>query len=320
MWVEFFAPEHDDWSFIAAHAGAAINSTANGAIAFDKCLANSSAGVFSVWVSDWRPYAPDHACIGCAGCTGCPVESFRFISKWGDATIPANDETTRYLQVALTPPAATTVRSQQRIPFTADCGSIKSMNNTYWDHTKCSSGTGTNACCATVWSPTTAVECCENCKNSAFGWDCVAWEWAAPSCPGCTAACYVCSAEVLPHRGMKIGHVTGCLAEGCEKLDPALPSAAEALSFLKAHRPPQDVTNPGLSDSYLMAAHVKPALAASQAHAWGRAIGGSTDVADPTVEAPTSLFLNNVVPYAFMDEPRYIVSAAVGDWRRLFAK
>ena len=39
-------------------------------------------------------------------------------------------------------------------------------NGTFWDHTKCSSGPGTNACCATVWSPTSAEECCA-CPSSA---------------------------------------------------------------------------------------------------------------------------------------------------------
>lgn len=40
---------------------------------------------------------------------------------------------------------------------------------TFWDHTKCSSGNGTNACCATVWSPTNAEECCSSCNGSDFG-------------------------------------------------------------------------------------------------------------------------------------------------------
>jgi len=78
--------------------------------------------------------------------------------------------------------------------------------NTFWDHTKCASGNGTNACCETVWSPQSAQECCQNCRSSAFGFDCVAWEWDPAA-----SACYVCSDEVLPHRGEKAGHTTGVL-------------------------------------------------------------------------------------------------------------
>ena len=39
------------------------------------------------------------------------------------------------------------------------------QNNTFWDHTKCSSGNGTNACCTTDWSSTSAEECCETCPG-----------------------------------------------------------------------------------------------------------------------------------------------------------
>ena len=50
-------------------------------------------------------------------------------------------------------------------------------NDTFWDHTKCSSGNGTNTCCVTDWSSTTAEECCESCPGSAYGFECKAWEW-----------------------------------------------------------------------------------------------------------------------------------------------
>jgi hypothetical protein len=79
-------------------------------------------------------------------------------------------------------------------------------NDSFWDHTRCRSGPGTNACCATVWSPTNAAECCKNCRSSAFGFECMAWEWDAAG-----AACYVCSNEVLPFRGNMSGHTTGVL-------------------------------------------------------------------------------------------------------------
>ena len=78
--------------------------------------------------------------------------------------------------------------------------------NMFWDHTKCASGNGTNACCATVWSPRNAAECCQNCQSSAFGFECVAWEWGEAD-----SACYVCSKEVLNHRGHKPNHTTGVL-------------------------------------------------------------------------------------------------------------
>ena len=107
------------------------------------------------------------------------------------------------------------------------------QNGTFWDHTKCSSGPGTNACCATVWSPTTAVECCQNCQNSAFGFECVAWEWYAAG-----AACYVCSKEVLPHRGNKTGHTTGCLAGLCSNEVPDRTSILANVDMLLLLQPP----------------------------------------------------------------------------------
>jgi len=64
---------------------------------------------------------------------------------------------------------------------------------------------------------------------------------------------------------------------------------------------------------------------------WAKEIGGGTDAADPTVETPTSIFLNNLLPYRFMNEALYIVqpsranasdeggsmaaAAAAADWR-----
>ena len=55
-------------------------------------------------------------------------------------------------------------------------------------------------------SPTTAEECCASCAGSDFGFLCVAWEfWAAGS------SCYLCSKEVLSHRGRLRGHMTGIL-------------------------------------------------------------------------------------------------------------
>ncbi len=106
---------------------------------------------------------------------------------------------------------------------------------------------------------------------------------------------------------------------------PALPTPGAGLCFLKAHRPPHDIDDSRLSDEFLMTAHVAPALETFRSRPWGAEIGGGTDAVDATVESPTSLFLNNVLPYAFLDEPRYIVPLHSGasstlDWRRLFAK
>jgi hypothetical protein len=84
------------------------------------------------------------------------------------------------------------------------------QNSTFWDHTKCASGNSTNACCETVWGPRNSEECCQNCQSSAFGFECVAWEWYDAG-----ADCYVCSKEVLAHRGQMDGHVTGCLKGLC---------------------------------------------------------------------------------------------------------
>ena len=106
---------------------------------------------------------------------------------------------------------------------------------------------------------------------------------------------------------------------------PPLPTPNAALNFLKAHRPPHDIDDPRLTDEFLMAAHVTPALETFRLRPWGSEIGGGTDATDRTVESPTSLFLNNVLPYAFLDEPRYLVWSDSGasnprDWRQLFAK
>ena len=69
----------------------------------------------------------------------------------------------------------------------------------------------TNSCCETVWSPTSAEECCSECESSAFGFTCVAWEWYEEGLD-----CYLCSTEVLPHRGYMKGHTTGCLKGNCD--------------------------------------------------------------------------------------------------------
>ena len=95
VWVEFYAAEHGGWSYLAANPGAAINSTDNGALAFDKSIVNSSAGVFSVWASDWRPNLPGESCAVCSLPPCC--NSFRFTGSWTDATIPATEVTSRYI-------------------------------------------------------------------------------------------------------------------------------------------------------------------------------------------------------------------------------
>ena len=108
-------------------------------------------------------------------------------------------------------------------PVAAACVADR-RNDTFWDHTKCSSGSGTNACCATVWSPRNEAECCLNCESSAFGFDCVAWEWDSAG-----AACYVCSKEVLSHRGRKAGHTTGRLNLSATALAPPAPHTIDQI-------------------------------------------------------------------------------------------
>ena len=56
--MEFFAPERKAWSFIAAVPGAEVNNarpTGHAALAVHETRVNSSAGLFSIWASDWRP-------------------------------------------------------------------------------------------------------------------------------------------------------------------------------------------------------------------------------------------------------------------------
>jgi hypothetical protein len=238
VWVEYYAVEHSSWSYIAAVPGAAINSTDGGELAFDASVQKSSAGVFSIWASDWRPQPAGEGCAVCELPPCC--NSFRLIRQWTDTSVPAMEVTARYIgngNATTTPSAATT----------------------------------------------TAAE-------------------------GAAAVAAREQRQRLP--------------------PPPLPSPSAALEFLKAHRPPHDVANPSLTDEFLMSAHVTPALASLRERPWAGVIGGGTDSADATVESPTSLFLNNILPYAFMDEPRYIVrphgasgGGHVGwDWRRLFAR
>ena len=84
--------------------------------------------------------------------------------------------------------------------------------DTWWDHTKCAPNNSSRSggCCETEWSLESAEACCAECQGSAFGFECVAWEYVQSN-----QTCYMCSAEVLTHRGRLAGHATGCLKGLC---------------------------------------------------------------------------------------------------------
>ena len=114
--------------------------------------------------------------------------------------------------------AAAAAAAAADVPNNGTCAA-DIRNGSFWDHTKCSSsnGTGTNACCHTLWGIGSPEECCSNCKFGEFGIDCVAWEFAkrvpraSSSSEHDMEACYVCNSEVLPYRGAMEDHTTGVL-------------------------------------------------------------------------------------------------------------
>ena len=100
--------------------------------------------------------------------------------------------------------------------------------DTFWDHSKCghSNVSRSGSCCETEWGLQSAEACCTECQGSSFGFACVAWEYTEK-----TQTCYMCSAEVLPHRGRMAGHSTGCLKRLCnstvEQQPPPPPSGGD---------------------------------------------------------------------------------------------
>jgi hypothetical protein len=79
-----------------------------------------------------------------------------------------------------------------RTPKMALSGTIQSVPE--------ETGPTSNVCCETIWGPRSPEECCQNCQSSAFGFECVAWEWYEAG-----ADCYVCSKEVFKQRGEMAG-------------------------------------------------------------------------------------------------------------------
>jgi len=100
--------------------------------------------------------------------------------------------------------------------------------DTFWDHTKCghSNVSRSGGCCETEWGLESAEACCTVCQGSWFGFACVAWEYDLAK-----QTCYMCSAEVLPHRSRMAGHSTGCLKRLCnstvEQQPPPPPSGGD---------------------------------------------------------------------------------------------
>eukprot|EP00040_Diaphanoeca_grandis_P018362 m.96559 g.96559 ORF g.96559 m.96559 type:complete len:137 (-) comp26904_c0_seq1:163-573(-) len=95
---------------------------------------------------------------------------------------------------------------QPKAKYDDDCGT-NFTDNTFWDHTKCA-----GVCCTTFFSAEGPDDCCMRCQLNAT---CAVWEWG-----GDEAVCYMCTAEVVPHRGQLYNHVSGCVNESVCQLKP----------------------------------------------------------------------------------------------------
>lgn len=83
--------------------------------------------------------------------------------------------------------------------------------------------------------------------------------------------------------------------------DHGAPTTAECLSFLRSHMPASDRHSPNITDVFL-SQNIKLALAARAAAPWGKTV-------------PKAIFLNDVLPYAILSEPRGLPD---WNWRPLF--
>jgi len=81
------------------------------------------------------------------------------------------------------------------------------------------------------------------------------------------------------------------------------PTEQECLAYLRKYAPPADRTSPNITAAFLLN-NIQLALKARNATAWGRSV-------------PKPLFLNEVLPYAMMAEPRGLPH---WDWRPMFHK
>ena len=83
--------------------------------------------------------------------------------------------------------------------------------------------------------------------------------------------------------------------------DPNRASSVECLAYLKKYMPASDRASPNIT-AFFLNQQVELALAARYATPWG-----------PSV--PKAIFLNDVLPYGIMSEPRGVPD---NDWRPLF--